>query len=166
MRFWVHRDRSVAQVVYIDPVIPARLRRYNLPLLACIALAALAGCSKSPTTPSSSAPFTQVDLRLGSGTDAAAGKSLTVNYTGWLYDPSKPEQKGLQFDSSVGRDPFVFTLGSGQVIAGWEQGVPGMKIGGIRRLVIPPSLGYGDVRNNSIPPFATLVFEIELLDVQ
>jgi FKBP-type peptidyl-prolyl cis-trans isomerase FkpA len=131
-----------------------------------VAALAMASCSDSPTTPSSSAAYSQVDLLVGTGTEAATGKTLTVNYTGWLYDPAKPDNKGLQFDSSIGREAFVFTLGSQSVIAGWDRGLVGMKIGGIRRLVIPPSLGYGSVRNYSIPPYSTLVFEIELLDVQ
>ena len=91
---------------------------------------------------------------------------MTVNYTGWLYDASKLDSKGLQFDSSIGGQPFAFTLGAGQVIQGWDQGVPGMKVGGIRRLVIPPSLAYGAVRYGPIPPDATLVFDISLVDVQ
>ena len=132
---------------------------------ACVVLAA--GCgSTSPTGPSSTAPFSQVDLRLGTGTEAVAGNVLTVNYTGWLYDPTQTDLKGLVFDSSVTTTPFVFQLGVGGVIQGWDQGLVGMKIGGIRKLVIPSSLGYGGVRNHSIPPFATLVFEVELLDVQ
>jgi FKBP-type peptidyl-prolyl cis-trans isomerase FkpA len=132
---------------------------------ACVVLAA--GCgSTSPTGPSSTAPFSQVDLRLGTGTEAVAGNVLTVNYTGWLYDPTQTDLKGLVFDSSVTTEPFVFQLGVGGVIQGWDQGLVGMKIGGIRKLVIPSSLGYGGVRNHSIPPFATLVFEVELLDVQ
>lgn len=134
---------------------------------ACIVVAAAAaGCGSSPTTPSSSAPFSQTDVRAGTGTDAAAGKVLTVHYTGWLYDASKTDGKGLQFETSVGGTPFTFTLGFGQVIAGWEQGLPGMKVGGLRRLVIPPSLAYGAVRNGPIPPYASLVFEIELIDAQ
>jgi FKBP-type peptidyl-prolyl cis-trans isomerase FkpA len=133
--------------------------------LACAILAlAVAGCgSTAPTEP---IPFSQLDLKLGTGTDAVSGKALSVNYTGWLYDASKTDQKGLQFDTSVGREVFGFTLGAGQVIQGWEQGVPGMKIGGTRRLVVPPSLAYGGSRNGPIPPNATLVFEIELVDVQ
>jgi FKBP-type peptidyl-prolyl cis-trans isomerase FkpA len=134
-------------------------------LLAAFA-ATLASCSDTPTTPSSSAPYSQVDLLLGTGTEAAAGNTLTVNYTGWLFDSSKPDGKGLQFDSSVGHDPFQFILGAQRVIAGWDRGLVGMKVGGIRRLVIPPSLGYGDIRNNSIPAYSTLVFDIELIAVQ
>ena len=92
---------------------------------------------------------------------------LGVQYTGWLFDPSKADQKGLVFDTSIGStDPFSFTLGAGQVISGWDQGLVGMKVGGLRRLVVPPSLAYGTSRNNSIPPNATLVFDIELVSLQ
>lgn len=91
---------------------------------------------------------------------------MTVNYTGWLYDSAKTDQKGLQFDSSVGGTPLTFTLGAGQVIQGFDLGMTGMKVGGARRLIIPASLGYGAVRNGSIPAFATLVFDVELVDVQ
>jgi FKBP-type peptidyl-prolyl cis-trans isomerase FkpA len=94
------------------------------------------------------------------------GRQLTVNYTGWFYGESRPEKKGPVFDTSVGATPFTFTLGVGQVIAGWDRGVQGMRIGGVRRLVVPPTLAYGVFRNGPIPPNATLVFEIELLDVQ
>ena len=128
--------------------------------------AGLTGCGSSSTSPSNLVPFSQLDVRLGTGTEAAAGKALTVNYTGWLYDASKTDAKGVQFETSVGGTPFTFTLGAGQVIRGWEQGIPGMKIGGVRRLVIPASLAYGANRNGPIPPYASLIFEIELLDVQ
>jgi FKBP-type peptidyl-prolyl cis-trans isomerase FkpA len=134
---------------------------------ACAALlAGAAACNPTSTSPSSTAPFSQVDLRLGDGAEAAAGKTLTVQYTGWLYDPTKPDSKGLQFDTSAGTAGFAFTLGTQQVIAGWDQGLVAMKVGGIRKLVIPPSLAYGSIRNHSIPPSTTLIFEIELLDVQ
>jgi FKBP-type peptidyl-prolyl cis-trans isomerase len=83
-----------------------------------------------------------------------------------FYSGSGTDHKGPQFETSRGGDPFVFILGAGQVIAGWDQGVPGMRVGGIRRLVIPPSLAYGGTRNGIIPPNATLVFDIELVDVQ
>jgi FKBP-type peptidyl-prolyl cis-trans isomerase FkpA len=131
---------------------------------ACVLL--VAGCNTGTTGPSSTAPFSQVDLRVGTGTEVALGNTLTVNYTGWLYDPAKTDLKGLQFDTSANSTtPFTFILGAQQVIQGWDQGIAGMKVGGIRKLVIPPSLGYGGVRNHSIPPYATLVFEIELVDV-
>lgn len=142
------------------------LSRREVPLaIVCVALcAALGACGSSPTSPTS-APFSQTDLRVGSGADAAAGKVVTVHYTGWLYDGSRSDGKGVQFETSVGGTPFSFTLGFGQVIAGWDQGLPGMKVGGLRRLVIPPSLAYGSVRNGPIPPNATLIFEVELIDV-
>jgi len=124
------------------------------------------GCSSSPTGPSNDAPFSQTDLRVGTGAVAAAGQTLTVNYTGWFYDASKPEQKGVSFDSTVGKSPFTFTLGAQQVIKGWDQGLPGMQVGGLRRLVIPPSLAYGSTRSGSIPANSTLLFEIELLDAK
>jgi FKBP-type peptidyl-prolyl cis-trans isomerase FkpA len=134
-------------------------------LLLAAACVAAASCSDSPNAPSSSAPYSQVDLLVGTGGAAATGNILTVNYSGWLYDPAKPDNKGLLFDTSIGKDPFVFTLGTASVIQGWDQGLVGMKAGGIRRLVVPPSLGYGSVRNFSIPPYATLVFEVELIGV-
>jgi len=132
---------------------------------AALCLVALGGCSHDTTGPSSTQPFSVVDLTPGTGTAAASNLNLTVDYTGWLFDPSKVDSKGLVFDSSIGRAPFTFTLGVGQVIQGWDRGLQGMKVGGVRRIVVPPSLGYGVVRNNEIPPYATLLFEITLIDV-
>src|SRR5262245_46649476 len=134
-------------------------------LLSGLAVVVL-GCTDAPASPTANVPFSQTDLRVGTGADAATGGLLSVNYTGWLYDPSKTDHKGLMFDTSIGRTPFSFTLGAGQVIQGWDQGVAGMKVGGIRQLVIPPSLAYGSTRSGPIPPNATLLFEIELLGVQ
>ena len=92
-----------------------------------------------------------------------AGTRATVNYTGWLYDTSKPDGKGKQFDSSAS---FAFVVGAGQVIRGWDQGVPGMRAGGQRRLIIPPELAYGSTgAGSAVPPNATLVFDIGLLSV-
>lgn len=94
---------------------------------------------------------------------------MSVNYTAWLYDPSKADFKGLMFDSTTASDgtqtPFQFTLGTGAVIQGWEKGVPGMNVGGIRRLIIPPSLAYGEQRSGKVPPNATLVFDIQLVAI-
>ncbi|HWF84806.1 MAG TPA: FKBP-type peptidyl-prolyl cis-trans isomerase [Vicinamibacterales bacterium] len=139
-------------------------------VLALVSLPLLAGCgssSSSPSTPSTSVgTFTQTDLVVGTGAEATAGKSITVNYTGWLYDTSKTDGKGTQFDSSIGRAPFPLVLGAGQVIKGWDQGIVGMKVGGSRRLIIPPELAYGSAGQSSIPPNATLVFDISLLSVQ
>lgn len=100
------------------------------------------------------------DLIEGEGEVAASGHRVTVHYTGWLTD-------GTKFDSSLDRnDPFMFSLGAGQVIRGWDEGVEGMKVGGKRKLTIPPQLGYGAYgAGGVIPPNATLVFEVELLGV-
>ena len=137
-------------------------------LAAAVVAAALsvAGCGSSPTAASNvNVAFSQTDLSVGSGAEAVRGKTVTVQYTGWLYDSGKNENKGSQFDSSVGRGPFTFQLGAGQVISGWDQGVVGMKVGGKRRLVIPPNLGYGSTANGPIPANSTLVFDVELLSV-
>jgi FKBP-type peptidyl-prolyl cis-trans isomerase len=107
------------------------------------------------------------DRRIGTGETAVAGREVAVHYTGWLFDPSAPDNKGRKFDSSRDRgDPFRFELGAGHVIQGWDQGVEGMKVGGQRTLTIPPELGYGARgAGGVIPPNATLVFDVELLEV-
>ena len=104
------------------------------------------------------------DTIVGSGDIAQAGQQVTVHYTGWLYADGK---KGSKFDSSKDRhDPFAFSLGAGMVIRGWDEGVQGMKVGGTRVLIIPPELGYGARgAGGVIPPHATLMFEVELLEV-
>ena len=103
----------------------------------------------------------------GTGDEAVAGKEVTVHYTGWLFEPGKPENKGRKFDSSRDRgEPFSFPLGAGHVIRGWDEGVQGMKVGGQRTLTIPPEKGYGARgAGGVIPPNATLVFDVELLGV-
>jgi len=125
------------------------------------------GGAEAPTSPPPPA-FSQVDLAPGTGAEARRGARLTVHYTGWLYDSERPDFKGKQFDSSVGGEPFTFTLGAGEVIGGWDQGFNGMKIGGKRRLIIPPDLGYGStgMPAGGIPANAGLVFEMELLGVR
>ncbi|MBT9596273.1 MAG: FKBP-type peptidyl-prolyl cis-trans isomerase [Vitreoscilla sp.] len=108
----------------------------------------------------------QIDDQVtGSGPEARAGQSVTVHYTGWLHDPAAPQGRGRKFDSSKDRgEPFEFDLGAGNVIAGWDEGVQGMKVGGTRVLTIPPELGYGARgAGGVIPPNATLVFEVDLL---
>ena len=124
--------------------------------------------SVAPKTPPARPAYTRTDLQVGTGQEAQKGRRLSVHYTGWLYDPAQPEMKGRMFDSSRERGPFDFQLGAGQVIPGWDQGFDGMKIGGRRRLIIPPSLAYGvdGAGNGIIPPNATLLFEMELLGVQ
>lgn len=108
------------------------------------------------------------DTVVGEGRVAEPGNNVTVHYTGWLYDPSKADGHGQKFDSSVDRgDPFVFFLGGGQVIRGWDEGVAGMKVGGKRTLIIPSEMGYGAYgAGGVIPPNATLVFDVELLGIK
>jgi len=129
-------------------------------------LVAAYGCSSStPAGPDqSNVAYSTTDLKLGSGTEATTRKTVTVKYVGWLYDESAPDHKGTQFDANM----FSFVLGDNTVIKGFEMTVTGMKIGGARRAVIPPSLAYGTAGNPAanIGPNATLVFEITLLDVQ
>ncbi|MBT8422441.1 MAG: FKBP-type peptidyl-prolyl cis-trans isomerase [Gammaproteobacteria bacterium] len=107
-----------------------------------------------------------IDLENGDGATAEAGKTVVVHYTGWLYDAAADDNKGEKFDSSVDRNqPFQFALGAGMVIRGWDEGFAGMQVGGERRLIIPPALAYGDRGVGPIPPDATLIFDVELLDV-
>jgi FKBP-type peptidyl-prolyl cis-trans isomerase len=125
-------------------------------LLSLVMLTA-AACSDSPSGPSS---LVVQDLVVGTGAVAASGDTITVHYVGRL-------QGGGQFDSSYDRNqPYTFTLGTGQVIAGWDQGIPGMRVGGKRRLTIPPSLGYGSQQYGPIPPDSTLIFDVELLSIE
>jgi FKBP-type peptidyl-prolyl cis-trans isomerase FkpA len=144
-----------------------RSHRATLLFLWPALFVAACGGGDTPSSPSTpGAPFSQTDLRAGTGADAVAGRTVTVHYTGWLYAPTQPEQKGQQFDTSVGRAPFVFVLGAGRVIPGWDRGIAGMRVGGLRRLVIPPDLAYGSQGVGGIPPNSTLVFDVELLGVQ
>lgn len=108
------------------------------------------------------APFTIIDLTVGTGSAAATGDRLLVAYGGWLYDESQPDNKGTQFDSSDSNG-FTFTLSAGQVIAGWDEGLIGMREDGERRLIIPPELAYGASARGLIPANATLLFDITLL---
>jgi FKBP-type peptidyl-prolyl cis-trans isomerase FkpA len=160
-----------------------RLRKKNMKLLlssCAIGLTltlALAGCdrAKAPapesapsaaSTAASSVPLQKIDTLAGTGKEAVAGATAVVNYTGWLYEPNAPLQHGAQFDSSIGRTPFSFQLAAGQVIPGWDEGVQGMKVGGKRTLIVPASMGYGAGGAGPIPPNATLIFDVELLDVR
>ena len=156
-----------------------RLRQFapaaGLTLALATSLAMLAGCAPPrPSSQAATSPENQVaemqvnDLVVGQGTEATPGSRVTVHYSGWLYEQSAPDHKGKAFDSSrKSGQPFSFALGARQVIAGWDQGVAGMRVGGQRRLVIPAALAYGDRgAGGVIPPNATLVFDVELLDVQ
>lgn len=110
--------------------------------------------------------FTKIDTLVGTGTEATSGKTVEVHYTGWLYDSTKPNNKGTQFETSRSGAPFSFKLGSNAVISGWEQGIPGMKVGGKRTLLIPSSMAYGTAGSGAIPPNTALVFEVELMSVK
>ncbi|MGE0361824.1 MAG: FKBP-type peptidyl-prolyl cis-trans isomerase [Vicinamibacterales bacterium] len=142
----------------------------RLHLALCLLPLVTAGCSGNNiwNTPTPlTVPFSTTDLRVGTGVDAQTGRTVTVNYTGWLYSSTAADNKGAQFDTSLGRGPFEFTIGASQVIRGWDRGVPGMRVGGRRKLVLPPEDAYGSAGSgNTIPPNATLVFEIDLLTVQ
>jgi FKBP-type peptidyl-prolyl cis-trans isomerase FkpA len=129
-----------------------------------------AACDSGTTSPTilPGAPFSETDLVIGTGDEAAPGRTATVNYTGWIYDPDKPDKKGTQFQTSVGGTPLTFPVGANRVIPGFDQGVQGMRVGGRRRIVVPPDLAYGSEGSSTsgIPPYATLVFDVDLLSVQ
>ncbi len=137
-------------------------------LLSCCALQAGAQDAPAAEMP----PDEQLvitDLVSGIGDEAVPGMICVVHYTGWLYDSNAKDFRGRKFDSSRARgQPFSFPLGGGHVIRGWDSGVVGMRVGGQRRLIIPPALGYGsrNVGNGAIPPGSTLLFEVELLAIE
>lgn len=149
---------------------------YRLVAVALTGLLAFSTMSNVSADPQNEKPqmkkfISELDIKdhvVGKGKEAIAGTNVTVHYTGWLYDPSKPDGHGNKFDSSVDRgEPFSFQLGAGQVIRGWDDGVAGMKEGGKRTLIIPSSMGYGSHgAGDVIPPYASLVFDVELLKVK
>lgn len=165
---------------------PSRIRRALLPVAQGAAIVAATGAlfAVSPSgaqTPAASPavqggsklnamPVTlqKIDVKQGAGAEAVSGRPVIVHYTGWIYDDSKPEKKGAKFDSSLDRNvPFGFFLGEGKVIKGWDEGVVGMKVGGQRTLIIPPQMGYGERgAGGVIPPNATLIFDVELIQVK
>ena len=124
-----------------------------------IVMILIAGCSKDKEA--MNGELIIEDLKVGEGSEVVKYNIVTVNYTGWLTD-------GTKFDSSLnpGRSPFRFTVGGGQVIKGWDEGLLGMKVGGKRKLTIPPSMGYGNQEMGVIPPNSTLIFEIDLLIIE
>ena len=136
-------------------------------LRTVVAIALLTGVSacgsSSPTAPDqSSVAYSQTDLTVGTGAEATAGTTASVNYGGWLYSDSAADHKGQQFDANS----FAFVVGAGTIIKGFDTGVTGMKVGGVRRIIIPPSLAYGATGNGPIPPNAALVFDVQLVNVQ
>jgi FKBP-type peptidyl-prolyl cis-trans isomerase FkpA len=145
--------------------------KFKLPLIAAfVAVLGLTACgggsgdSTAGIVVSSPASLVKTDTVVGTGADAVVGKTITVNYTGWLYNASATDFKGTKFDSGTAA---TFTLASGSLIEGWVQGVAGMKVGGKRTLLIPSSLGYGASGSGAtIPPNSGLVFEVELTAVK
>jgi FKBP-type peptidyl-prolyl cis-trans isomerase len=143
-------------------------------VVVCALLAGACSGSDSPTAPSGqppagSVPFSSTELVVGTGAEATAGKNVTVNYTLWLYNTLGTDNKGSLIQSSLaaGGSPYAFVVGSNNTIAGFSQCVLGMKVGGSRRCNIPPNLAYGaQGSGTTIPPNATLIFEIQLLAVQ
>ncbi len=140
-------------------------------VFTCVALALLTiGCNRgsggTPTDPSQvTIEFTTSDIVVGTGAQAAPGNRATVNYTLWLYNAAGTDSKGTRVESSLdpGGTPFALTIGAGGVIPGFQQGVVGMRVGGRRRVYIPPSLAYGSTGSGPIPPNASIVFELELV---
>jgi FKBP-type peptidyl-prolyl cis-trans isomerase FkpA len=143
-------------------------------LILFAALISFSAAAQNPATPPVAEPQAAalkiIDVKTGDGAEAVVHKAAIVQYTGWLYDASAPGQRGKKFDSSLdrpGQVPFGFVVGAGRVIKGWDQGLVGMKVGGKCTLIIPPELGYGQNGAGAlIPPNATLIFDIELLDVK
>jgi len=145
------------------------MRRVLLLLSLSLPAWLLSGCTPPGPPPGGSiAAFRMIDEQVGSGAEAHPGNQVTVRYTGWLYDEKAKDQRGEKFDASADHgQPFSFTLGGGQVIRGWDEGVAGMRVGGKRRLMLPAEYGYGaSGAGGVIPPNASLVFEVELLHVK
>ena len=132
-----------------------------------VVVVVLTACGGNTENPSVTQLIRQDDV-VGTGAEAQSGRVVTVHYTGWLYDQTRPDRKGNKFDSSRDRnEPFSFNLGAGEVIRGWDEGVAGMKVGGRRTLTIPPDMGYGARgAGGVIPPNSTLLFDVELLEVK
>lgn len=137
--------------------------RMRAALIAALVAAAMACGSRTTVTELQTA-----DIKPGTGAEARKGSTVRVHYTGWLYEPGAPDKRGPKFDSSKDRnEPFDFHLGAGEVIRGWDEGIVGMKVGGTRILTIPPAMAYGQGgAPPAIPPNATLLFEVELLDLR
>src|SRR5262245_34074256 len=151
-----------------SPMRVRRIVRVLVVILSVVGVLAVSACGNGPdtttspriTAPTANVPFSATDTVVGTGATTGTGDLIFVKYTGWIYDPNKPDNKGKQFDSS---DSFGFILGIGSVIKGWDQGIPGMKVGGTRVLVIPPNLAYGSSPNGIIRANSTLLFEVQLL---
>jgi FKBP-type peptidyl-prolyl cis-trans isomerase FkpA len=141
---------------------------FSVFVLATLALGCRSATTEDGQSRTNRTTLETIDVRAGTGTEVRKGSTVAVHYTGWLYHPTKEGNKGRQFDSSRTRNvPFEFQVGKGEVIQGLDEGMPGMKAGGLRRIVIPSGMAYGPAgAGDQIPPDATLVFDIELLAVK
>ncbi len=155
----------------VDPIVPSR-RALLLGLVASVSAAACGG--SNPTEPSPIAqtwvadvPFQSIDIEVGTGDEVDNGTRIRVDYVAWLYSTATSDNKGTVIDTSLqtGRGPYEYVVGTGTVIAGWERGIPGMRVLGIRRLIVPPALAYGSTGNNNIPPNATMIFEVRVNEI-
>ncbi len=166
MSRYLGRPKATRDAIAVNHSLSRNALFTAVAMAACLLLAA---CSPSTLPPvnGSVAELQRIDLLAGNGAIASPGDEVSVHYTGWVFDESAPEQRGTQFDSSLERStPITFRLGAGQVIRGWDDGVAGMHVGGKRVLLIPAALGYGNRgAGGAIPPGASLVFEVELMDV-
>jgi FKBP-type peptidyl-prolyl cis-trans isomerase len=148
-----------------------RITSLPLTILLIVGIISTPACTQQASPMMETSKVTELikkDMTRGEGAEAKAGQQVSVHYTGWLYDEKGVENKGKKFDSSRDRGtPFDFSLGAGEVIKGWDEGVQGMKVGGHRTLIIPPAMGYGKRgAGGVIPPNATLVFDVELLGLK
>jgi len=123
---------------------------------------AAAACGYVPNSPS--VPLTKTDIQIGTGTEAATGRTVIVHLAGWIHNPDRPDGKGVQF-TTTGSSPIFFVIGGADVIAGINLGMLGMRVGGIRRILVPSTLAFGATGSGVIPPFSNLIFEVELLEV-
>jgi len=164
------RAKSLAPVLFACLVVACSSReKPAAPATEPGATAATPTPTPTPTPGTENMALQKIDLAPGTGAEIKAGQNALVHYTGWLYDSGAPENKGKKFDSSLDRnEPFEFPVGDGMVIRGWDEGVAGMKVGGKRRLVIPPEMGYGaaGAGGGLIPGGATLVFDVELVEIR
>jgi FKBP-type peptidyl-prolyl cis-trans isomerase FkpA len=160
-----HGPRSVIHHLQSPPPVQP-----GLLFLSTMLFLTFAACAASSDTPQASAPDELVidEVTAGEGDAIQAGQMAVVHYTGWLYDETASDKRGRKFDSSRDRnEPFAFSLGAGEVISGWDEGVAGMRVGGRRILTLPPSMAYGSRgAGGVIPPNATLIFDVELLEIQ
>lgn len=161
-------DVNTDHRLFCEDIMRISNQLFNLTLLAGVFFILTQLGIANPVHAADDSQFQKIDTKVGSGEEAEIGKTANVHYTGWLYDETAADKKGKKFDSSLDRkEHFSFMLGAGRVIKGWDKGVQGMKVGGQRTLIIPPSMAYGERgAGNIIPPNATLIFDVELVGLK